>query len=239
MKITLFIPCFVDSFYPQTGRAMVRIFEKLGHTLDYKPQLTCCGQPPFNAGYWDESRKVAVKVLDALGDAERVVIASGSCGAMLKVFYNELFKDTLREADARALGEKTFEFSDFLVNELGVTDIGAKFPHAVTWHDGCHGLRELGIKTEPRALLSNVEGLELREMGEAATCCGFGGLFSAKFPSISVAMGQVKTKSAVETDTKYIVSNDGSCLMHIQGVLDRERRGMKCLHLAEVLNQGW
>lgn len=239
MKITLFIPCFVDSFYPQTGRAMVRIFEKLGHTLDYKPQLTCCGQPPFNAGHWDESRKVAVKVLDALGEAERVVIPSGSCGAMLKVFYRELFNGTPREADARALGEKTFEFSDFLVNELGVTDIGAKFPHAVTWHDGCHGLRELGIKTEPRALLACVEGLELKEMGEAATCCGFGGLFSAKFPSISVAMGEVKTKSAVETGTKYIVSNDGSCLMHIQGVLDREKRGMKCLHLAEVLNQGW
>ena len=239
MKITLFIPCFVDSFYPQTGRAMVRIFEKFGHTLDYKPQLTCCGQPPFNAGYWDESRKVAVKVLDALGEAERVVIPSGSCGAMLKVFYLELFKDTPREADAKALSEKTFEFSDFLVNELGVTDIGAKFPHAVTWHDGCHGLRELGIKTEPRTLLSHVEGLELVEMGEAQTCCGFGGLFSAKFPSISVAMGQVKSKSAVETGTKYLVSGDGSCLMHIQGVLDREKRGVKCLHIAEVLNQGW
>ena len=219
--------------------AMVRIFEKLGHTLDYKPQLTCCGQPPFNAGYWDESRKVAVKVLDALGDAERVVIPSGSCGAMLKVFYLELFKDTPREADAKNLSAKTFEFSNFLVNELGVTDIGARFPHAVTWHDGCHGLRELGIKTEPRTLLENVRGLELIEMSEAQTCCGFGGLFSAKFPSISVAMGQVKTKSAVETGTKYIVSGDGSCLMHIQGVLDREKRGVKCLHIAEVLNQGW
>jgi L-lactate dehydrogenase complex protein LldE len=239
VKITLFIPCFVDSFYPQTGMAMVRIFEKLGHTLDYKPQLTCCGQPPFNAGYWDESRKVAVKVLDALGDAERVVIPSGSCGAMLKVFYLELFKDTPREADAKNLSAKTFEFSNFLVNELGVTDIGARFPHAVTWHDGCHGLRELGIKTEPRTLLENVRGLELIEMSEAQTCCGFGGLFSAKFPSISVAMGQVKTKSAVETGTKYIVSGDGSCLMHIQGVLDREKRGVKCLHIAEVLNQGW
>ncbi|PQV64198.1 L-lactate dehydrogenase complex protein LldE [Abditibacterium utsteinense] len=239
MKITLFIPCFVDSFYPQTGQAMVRIFEKLGHKLDYKPQLTCCGQPPFNAGYWDESRKVAVKVLDALMDAEKVVIASGSCGAMLKVFYLELFKNTPREADAKALADKTFEFSDFLVNQLGVTDIGAKFPHAVTFHDGCHGLRELGIKTEPRALLAGVEGLELREMGEAQTCCGFGGLFSAKFPQISVAMGQVKTKSATETGTKYLVSNDGSCLMHIQGVLDREKRGIQCLHIAEVLNQGW
>lgn len=239
MKITLFIPCFVDTFYPQTGRAMVRIFEKLGHTLDYKPQLTCCGQPPFNAGYWDESRKVAVKVLDALMDAERVVIASGSCGAMLKVFYPDLFKGTPREADARALSDKTFEFSDFLVSELGVTDLGAQFPHQVTFHDGCHGLRELGIKTQPRALLEHVAGLELVEMGEAQTCCGFGGLFSAKFPSISVAMGQVKAKSAAQTGTKYVVSNDGSCLMHIQGVLDREKRGIQCLHLSEVLVQGW
>lgn len=218
---------------------MVRIFEKLGHSVDYRPQLTCCGQPPFNAGYWDESRKVASKVLDALGDAERVVIPSGSCGAMLKVFYRELFKGTPRESDAIALGDKTFEFADFLVNELQITDLGAKFPHAVTWHDGCHGLRELGIKTEPRTLLENVEGLELREMSEAQTCCGFGGLFSAKFPSISVAMGQVKTKSATETGAKYLISGDGSCLMHIQGVLDREKRGVKCLHLAEVLTQGW
>jgi L-lactate dehydrogenase complex protein LldE len=239
VKITLFIPCFVDSFYPQTGRAMVRIFEKLGHTIDYKPQLTCCGQPPFNAGYWDESRKVAVKVLDALMDAEKVVIASGSCGAMLKVFYQELFKDTPRAVDAKALSDKTFEFSDFMVNQLGVTDIGAKFPHQVTFHDGCHGLRELGIQDEPRALLSHVEGLELIEMGESKTCCGFGGLFSAKFPSISVAMGQVKTKSAAETGAPYIVSNDGSCLMHIQGLIDREKRPIKSLHLAEVLNQGW
>lgn len=218
---------------------MVRIFEKLGHTIDYKPQLTCCGQPPFNAGYWDESRKVAVKVLDALMDADKVVIASGSCGAMLKVFYQELFKDTPRAADAAALSQKTFEFSDFMVNELGVTDVGARFPHKVTFHDGCHGLRELGINDQPRALLSHVEGLELVEMGEAKTCCGFGGLFSAKFPSISVAMGQVKTKSALETEADYIVSNDGSCLMHIQGLLDREKRPLRSLHLAEVLNQGW
>ncbi len=218
---------------------MVKIFERLGHSVSFQPQLTCCGQPPFNAGYWPESRKVAAKVLDVLASADCVVIPSGSCGAMLKVFYLELFKDTPREADALALGHKTFEFAEFLVDELHVTDLGAHFPHRVTWHDGCHGLRELGIKNQPRELLKHVGGLELVEMSEAQTCCGFGGLFSAKFPSISVAMGEVKTQSASETSVKYLLSGDGSCLMHIQGVLDRQKRGIQCLHLAEVLVSGW
>ncbi len=218
---------------------MVKIFERLGHSVSFAPQLTCCGQPPFNAGYWPESRKVAVKVLDALKDADRVVIPSGSCGAMLKVFYLELFKDTPRFEEARALSEKTLEFSQFLADEPGVSQLGAKFPHRVTWHDGCHGLRELGIKDQPRQLLQHVEGLELVEMSEAQTCCGFGGLFSAKFPSISVAMGEVKSQSTVETGVKYLISGDGSCLMHIQGVMDRQKRGIKCLHLAEVLASGW
>ncbi len=218
---------------------MVKIFERLGHTVSFAPQLTCCGQPPFNAGYWPESRKVAVKVLDALKNADRVVIPSGSCGAMLKVFYLELFKDTPHFEEARSLSEKTLEFSQFLAGESGVAKLGAKFPHHVTWHDGCHGLRELGIKDQPRELLKHVQGLELVEMSEAQTCCGFGGLFSAKFPSISVAMGEVKSQSTVETGVKYLISGDGSCLMHIQGVMDRQKRGIKCLHLAEVLASGW
>lgn len=218
---------------------MVEIFERLGHSVSFQPQLTCCGQPPFNAGYWPESRKVAARVLDVLARAERVVIPSGSCGAMLKVFYLELFKDTPRENDARELSQKTFEFAEFLVDELRVTDLGARFPHRVTWHDGCHGLRELGIRDQPRELLKGVAGLELVEMSEAQTCCGFGGLFSAKFPSISVAMGEVKTQSAIETGVKYLLSGDGSCLMHIQGVMDKQKRGIKCLHLAEVLASGW
>ena len=239
MKITLFIPCFVDSFYPRTGMAMVKILERLGHTLDYKPEITCCGQPPFNAGHWDESRAVAAKVLDALRDAEVVVISSGSCGTMLKVFYPEIWKDTPRYNESLELANKTWEFSDFLVNKLGVTDLGAKFPHKVTWHDGCHGLRELGIHDAPRKLLANVDGLELVEMGEAQTCCGFGGLFSVKFGSIATAMGEVKCDSALQTGADYIVFNDGSCLMHIQGLLDRQGKKMRSLHLAELLTASW
>src|SRR5664279_3894084 len=236
MKVTLFIPCFIDLFYPQVGVAMVRILEKLGHSVVCPEGPACCGQPAFNTGYWDESREVAIKVLESLHGAEVVVIASGSCGAMLKVFYPDLFAGTKYEAMARELAPKCYEFSAFLVNKLGVTDFGAKFPHKVTFHDGCHGLRELGIKKSPRALLAKVQGLQLVEMAEAETCCGFGGTFAAKFPMISTAMGDVKCASAAETGAEYIVSNDSSCLMQIQGLLSRQGKPTKTISLAEVLN---
>jgi len=237
MTVTLFIPCFIDLFYPQVGRAMVRILEKLGHTVVCPEGPACCGQPAFNTGYWDESRDVAIKVMESLRDAEVVVIASGSCGAMLKVFYPELFAGTQYETLARELAPRCYEFSAFLVNKLGITDLGARFPHTVTFHDGCHGLRELDNKRPPRELLARVRGLELLEMGAAETCCGFGGTFSAKFPMISTAMGEVKCASALDTKAEYIVSCDSSCLMHLQGLIDRQRKPLKTLHLAEVLVQ--
>ncbi len=236
MNISLFIPCFVDSFYPQAGASVVRILERLGHTVDYPMGLTCCGQPAFNSGYWDQSRQVAERVLQLFEKAEVVVIVSGSCGAMLKVFYPQLFENTPQHQAALQLSEKTFEFSEFVVDKLGVTDLGARFPSKVTFHDGCHGLRELGIKSQPRQLLEKVRDLELVEMSEAQTCCGFGGTFAAKFTTISTAMGEVKCASAVETGADYIVSNDSSCLMHIQGLLDRQKQPLKSLHLAQVLD---
>jgi L-lactate dehydrogenase complex protein LldE len=154
---------------------------------------------------------------------------------MLKVFYPQLFAGTPQLAAAEALSEKTYEFADFLVSKLGVTDVGARFAGKVTFHDGCHGLRELGKKLPPRQLLAEVKGLELVEMAEAETCCGFGGTFAAKFPAISTAMGEVKCASAAQTGADYIVSNDSSCLMQIQGIISREGRPMKTLHIAEVL----
>ncbi|MEI6279734.1 MAG: (Fe-S)-binding protein [Verrucomicrobiae bacterium] len=236
MKITLFIPCFMDACFPKAGAGAVEILERLGHTIDYPRELTCCGQPAFNSGYWPEAREVAVKVLDRLGNSEAVVIVSGSCGAMIKNFYPELFAGTENEARARDLSAKCHEFTDFLVSRLGAGDLGARFPHRVTFHDGCHGLRELGIKQQPRKLLAHVRGLELVEMGEAESCCGFGGTFSAKFPMISTAMGENKYGSALETGAEYIVSNDSSCLMHVQGLLDRQGIPLKTIHIAEVLN---
>ena len=236
MTVTLFIPCFVDALFPRAGISMVEILERLGHKVVCPEEITCCGQPPFNSGYWDEARTVAVKVLEQLKDAEVIVIGSGSCGAMLKNFYPDLFKETPQLELAKQISSRTWEFSEFLVKKLGVTELGAKFPHKVTFHDGCHGLRELGIKNSPRELLSKVAGLELVEMSDAETCCGFGGTFSAKFPMISTAMGEVKCASAAETGAEYIVSGDSSCLMHIQGLLSRQGKQTKTISLAEVLN---
>ena len=235
MTATLFIPCFVDLMYPRVAISIVQILEKLGHKVDYPEELTCCGQPAFNSGYWPEAREVALPVLRRLKNAEAVVIASGSCGAMLKVFYPQLFAGSEHEKAAQELSAKCYEFSDFLVTKLGVTDVGARFPHKVTFHDGCHGLRELGNKKPARDLLAKVRDLELTEMREAETCCGFGGTFASKFPMISTAMGEVKCASAAETGAEYIVSNDSSCLMHVQGLIDKEGRKLKTIHLAEVL----
>jgi L-lactate dehydrogenase complex protein LldE len=237
MTVTVFIPCFVDLAHPRVGVSMVQILERLGHRVEYPTDLVCCGQPAFNSGYWDEARPVALRVLERLKDAEAVVIPSGSCGAMLKVFYRELFANTPHAAAADSLAGRVWEFSDFLVSKLGVTDLGAHFPARVTFHDGCHGLRELGVKQPPRALLSKVRGLELIEMKEAETCCGFGGAFAVKFPMISTAMGEVKCVSAEETHADYIVSNDSSCLMHLQGLLSRQRNPIQTIHLAELLNR--
>jgi len=217
--------------------SIVQVLERLGHAVDYPEAQTCCGQPAFNSGYWEEARTMAERQMSVFRDAENVVIASGSCGAMVKVFYPELFHGQPLEAEAKALAAKTFEFSDFLVNRLGVVDVGAKFPGKATFHDGCHGLRELNAKKPPRQLLEHVKGLELVEMKEAETCCGFGGTFAVKFPMISTAMGEVKCASIAETGADFVISNDSSCLMQIRGILDKQGKLAKTLHLAEVLAQ--
>jgi L-lactate dehydrogenase complex protein LldE len=235
LRITLFIPCFVDQLFPSVGISAVRIFEKLGHKVDFKEAFICCGHPAFNAGYWEETRGIAGRVLDALAGEDPVVVPSGSCAAMVKNFYPELFHHTRQAEAAVQLSKRTFEFSSFLVDQLGVTDIGSRFPAKVTFHDGCHGLRELAVKRQPRALLERVKDLTLVEMQDQTSCCGFGGMFSVKFPMISSAMGETKSASALETGAEYLVSNDSSCLMHLQGLLSRQHEKLKTIHLAEIL----
>ena len=237
MKVSLFIPCFIDQFYPQVGISMVQVLERLGCEIDFPEGQTCCGQPAFNSGYWDEARAVAEHSLEIFAESDVIVSASGSCGAMMRVFYPQLFAGTAQHFSALKMAPKIHEFSEFLVNVLGVTDVGARFTGNVTFHDGCHGLRELGIKKEPRELLSRVEGLNLIEMNDVETCCGFGGTFSMKFPAISTAMGEVKCTNILATKADYVVSNDSSCLMQIQGLLDRQGNKVQCLHLAEILAQ--
>ncbi|MBV8215853.1 MAG: (Fe-S)-binding protein [Verrucomicrobia bacterium] len=235
MKISLFIPCYIDLFYPQVGLSVVRVFEHLGHEVDFEASVVCCGQPAFNAGYWPEAKEVASKVVERLSDKEVVVVPSGSCATMIRVFYRELFAGTKQAETVDQLALRTFEFSEFLVDKLGVTDLGSQFLASATFHDGCHGLRELGVRTQPRALLQKVKDLTLIEMEDTTTCCGFGGLFAVKFPMISTAMGETKCGLAAKTGADYLISNDSSCLMHLEGLLKRSGSKMRALHLAEVL----
>ncbi|MBV8279439.1 MAG: (Fe-S)-binding protein [Verrucomicrobia bacterium] len=235
MKISLFIPCYIDLFYPQVGLSVVRVFEHLGHEVDFEASVVCCGQPAFNAGYWPEAKEVASKVVERLSDKEVVVVPSGSCATMIRVFYRELFAGTKQAETVDQLALRTFEFSEFLVDKLEVTDLGSQFLASATFHDGCHGLRELGVRTQPRALLQKVKDLTLIEMEDTTTCCGFGGLFAVKFPMISTAMGETKCGLAAKTGADYLISNDSSCLMHLEGLLKRSGSKMRALHLAEVL----
>lgn len=229
MRVALFIPCFVDQLFPNVGQAMVTVLRRLNVEVDYPQAQTCCGQPAFNTGYWDEARELAQRYCDVFADADAIVSPSGSCTAMVRNFYPDLL------GKATKTTANTFEFGEFLVRKLGVTDVGARFPAKVTYHDSCHALRELRLKDEPRQLLRNVRDLELVEMGEAETCCGFGGTFSVKFPMISYAMDEVKVTSIQKTGAEYVVSGDSSCLMQIDGYLKRQRLPIKTISLAEIL----
>ena len=236
MTVTLFIPCFIDALYPRAGMSVVQILERLGHKVVCPEEIACCGQPAFNSGYWAEAAR---RRRQGAGTSQgrrngrhrlRFLRRDGQ-----KVLSATVCRTRRRRNWPDRSPTRIWEFSDFLVTKLGVTDLGARFPAKVTFHDGCHGLRELGIKKQPRALLAKVRDLQLIEMSEAETCCGFGGTFSAKFPMISTAMGEVKCASAIETGADYIVSNDLSCLMHQQGLLSRQGSKLKTIHLAEVL----
>lgn len=225
VRVGLFIPCFVDQLFPQVGIATVTVLRRVGVEVDFPEGQTCCGQPAFNTGYLDEARVLAERFAREFGGYEAIVAPSGSCVAMVRNFY-------------AALGVRplpVFELSEFLVRRLGVTNVGARFAARVTYHDGCHALRELRLKEEPRALLREVRGLELVEMDAAETCCGFGGTFAVKFPHISEAMDEVKCASAARTGAEYVVSTDSSCLMQIASHLRRYHPGVRAISLAEVL----
>ena len=237
-RVALFVTCLIDQFFPQVGECVVKVLRQLDVEVTFNPAQTCCGQPAFNTGYRDEARAVASTVLDLFDDADYVVCPSGSCASMVRVFYPELFAaDPDRLQECQLLHDKLFEFSEFLVNVLKVEDVGASFPHRVTYHDSCHLLRELGIEEQPRKLLSKVHGIDFVEMEGYKVCCGFGGTFAVKFPEVSVAMGQDKLQFAAQTNAEYLVANDSSCLMHLSGLIHRQGLPLKTMHLAEVLAQ--
>lgn len=239
MIVDIFIPCFIDQVYPNTGLNMVKILEKVGCGVNYNPEQTCCGQPAFNAGYWDDCKEVGEKFIREFQNDRYIICPSASCVGMIKNYYPEMFHNTVLHNEYKQIQKNIFEFSDFLVNVLKITNIGAVYNGVATYHDSCAGLREYGIKREPRVLLEKVRGLTLREMEDTETCCGFGGTFSAKFEAIAVGMGEKKIENAMQTGAECIISTDISCLMHLEGYAKKNGKDMKMMHLCDILAAGW
>lgn len=237
--VELFIPCFVDQLYPETAFSTVKVLEKAGCEVRYNPAQTCCGQPAFNAGFWDEAKVVGGKFLKDFSEDRFIVTPSASCTGMVKTYYNDLFTNTLVHNKCRAIQKNMHELSWFLVHILKKTYFGAELEGRAVYHDSCSALRECRIKDEPRQLLQQVHGLDLVEMPHNDVCCGFGGTFSAKFEAISSAMAQQKIDNALAMNAKYIISTDASCLMQLQSYIEKNNIPLKTLHLADVLTQGW
>lgn len=239
MKIHLFIPCFVDQLYPETAFNMVKVLEKGGCEVIYPLNQTCCGQPAFNAGFQSECKSVASKFLKDFEGADYIVAPSASCAGFIKNYYPPLFDNSSQHNTVKHISENTFELSEFLVKILKKENFGATLNTVATYHDSCAALRDCGIKDEPRKLLQKVSGLQLIEMAHTETCCGFGGTFAVKFAAISNAMAEQKINHAMETGADTIISTDHSCLMHLQGIIDKKELPIKTLHIADVLASGW
>lgn len=234
-KVSLFVPCFVDQLLPEVAVDTVSVLRRIGCEVEFREDQTCCGQPAFNTGYWDEARPCAERFVRVFQGAEAIVCPSGSCTTMVRKFYPELLKGSAMSDEAIVVGQRTYELSEFLVKVAGVTEVGASFPHTVTYHASCHGLRELNLREEPLKLLRAVKGLKLVDMPRAEECCGFGGTFATKFASISAAMGQSKVENVAASGAEYVTAIDPSCLMHVQGILGRNKMSAKAIHLASIL----
>ena len=242
MRVALFLTCVNDTLYPDTGRAVVKLLTRLGVDVDFPMAQTCCGQAHYNTGYRHEAEPMARHFSDVFREYEAIVTPSGSCGSMVRELYPRMGERARAEGRGNGLATtlapvvpKTFELTEFLVDVLGVTDVGAYYPHTVTYHPTCHGLRGLGLGDRPRRLLQAVKGLELKELPGADECCGFGGTFALKNSDVSAAMGTDKVRNAESTGAEVLCAADNSCLMHIGGTMGRLESGMRPVHIAEIL----
>jgi len=235
VNVQLFIPCFVDQLYPNVGLNSVKILEKLGCTVSYNRGQTCCGQPAFNSGFMHECKSVSKKFIKDFKGDDYIVSPSGSCVGFVRNSFDTVFEGSRKLAKAQQVGKRAFEITEFIVDILGVEDLGAKFDAQATYHDACGALRECKIKEAPRKLLANVEGLRLTEMQESETCCGFGGTFAIKYDQISLGMAHTKVQSAVDIGATHIISTDVSCLMHIDGFIEKQGIELKTAHIVDIL----
>jgi len=237
MKVSLFVTCLVDQLWTSIGVSSVAVLRRVGCEVEFDQRQTCCAQPAYNTGYLDEARRVARRFISIFeeSDADAIVSPSGSCTAMVR-HYPQLFTDDPEWLPrARSIAAKTHELSSFLVRVLKVEDVGASWSGRVTWHDACHGLRDLNLKSEPRTLIRSVRGVEFVELEHADACCGFGGTFSVKYPEISLAILDQKIEAIERADVQAVVSGDASCLMQIGGRLSRKGSKVRVMHLAELL----
>jgi L-lactate dehydrogenase complex protein LldE len=238
LRISLFITCYNDTLFPETGKAVVAILERLGHTVEFRQAQTCCGQMHYNTGYQQEALPMVRHFVETFTGAEIICIPSSSCVAMIRDHYPKMATALGDASLTRALNDllpRIFEFSELLVDKLNVTDVGAFFPHTVTLHPSCHSLRSLHLGDKPARLLRQVRGLTLIDLPEAEQCCGFGGTFAVKNSDVSAAMLSEKINCVLDTRAEICTAADNSCLMNIAGALSRQRTGVRCLHLAEIL----
>ncbi|MEW5867984.1 MAG: (Fe-S)-binding protein [Chloroflexota bacterium] len=235
--VQLLITCILDTLYPQTGHAVVRVLERLGCQVDFPLEQTCCGQPAFNAGLRDQARPIAMHTIQVFEKTNGpIVVPSGSCAAMIRHGYLELFdNDPTWLPRAQALAQRTYEFSQFLVDYLGVSDVGARYPGKITYHSSCHLLRDLGVDRQPRALLAAVRDAEFVELPYTDECCGFGGVFSVEHPHLSSAMLERKIANIEASQAPLVVSCDAGCITNINGGLHRQGKPQRAVHIAEVL----
>jgi L-lactate dehydrogenase complex protein LldE len=238
VRVSLFITCYNDTLFPETGKAVVRVLERLGHTIDFPPDQTCCGQMHWNTGYHREAVPIIRHFVEVFRDAEVVCIPSSSCVAMIREHYEKAAVasgDQAFLAEVQALLPRVYEFSEFLINKLGVTDVGATYTHRVTYHASCHSMRSLQLGDIPYRLLEAVRGLQLVDLPEVEQCCGFGGTFAIKNAEVSSAMLADKARQVLNTGAEVCTAVDNSCLMHIYGSLHRQRTFVRTAHLAEIL----
>jgi L-lactate dehydrogenase complex protein LldE len=237
LQISLFITCYNDTFFPRTGKAVVAVLEKLGHTVEFRPAQTCCGQMHYNTGYQREALPMMEHFLEVFRGAEAICIPSSSCVAMIRDHYPKMAAngDAALQRAVKNMLPRVYEFTELLVDKLGVTDVGAFFPHSVALHPSCHSLRSLNLGDRPAKLLGNVRGLTLVDLPDAQECCGFGGTFAVKNADVSAAMLSDKVRCVLNSGAEVCAAVDNSCLMHIGGALSRQRAGVRVLHLAEIL----
>ena len=237
MRVALFITCLADQLWPSIGTSTVAVLRRAGCEVVFDDRQTCCGQPAFNSGYRNEARQLAKRFIEIFesGEAEAIVTPSGSCAAMVHHFHELFVEDEPWRQRAEAIAERTHEFGSFLVNVLKIKDVGASFTGRITWHDACHGLRDLNLREESRELIRQVRGAEFVDLPNADACCGFGGTFSVKFPEISLAIVDQKIEAIEAANVRAVVSADASCLMQLGGRLARKNSTVQTLHLAELL----